>query len=178
MRRLLLVLLFAFVGPFVLAKAGPWLAAMLISPQPVVLHHPDGTTQVQIIGPQAPWPEWVPVPDGAGLAVRAWLGPSPGRSSGGFAELSFGREARAIAAAYARRLAADGWKAKVFHYRNGVPGPVVPHIIACMVQATRTDDGEFIEAIFEVAPRTKQGRRHWVAPKPPGRGEPISDEPC
>lgn len=123
MRRLLLVLLAVLAAPFALAKAGPWIAAVVISPQPVVLHHPDGSTQVQIIGPQAPWPEWVPVPAGAAFAVRAWLGPSPGRTSSGYGELTFKGEARAIAAAYARRLEADGWTLEVFRHTERYTRP-------------------------------------------------------
>jgi hypothetical protein len=166
MRGFLIFLALAF--PVVLASPTFWsLVAMEYSAMPITYGHADGTKQNALLGPKAPWPDWAIKPDATELTVRAWFDDVPGRPGSGHGNLTYRGRPEVIAKEYAERLRGAGWTVHVYKYQAGVPNPIAPYIIACVVQASRDNDLRTLQASFEFEPQNGTGTMHWsMAPRP------------
>jgi hypothetical protein len=165
MRGLLIFLAIAFP----IALASPtfwWLVESETGAAPVGYGREDGSIQPALLGPKAPWPEWVSMPDNSKLTVRAWFGPGPTEIESGFGDLSFRGEPRAMIAAYRSKLEAEGWTVKGDMLRAPLPEIPPRQLESCVLRATREGaDTRIVMTSFELAPEPGHGSVYWaVAP--------------
>jgi hypothetical protein len=132
MRGFLIFLALAF--PFVLASPFFWtLVNMEVGAQRVGYGH-GSVTQWATLGPQAPWPRWAVVPEGASLTVRANFEAAPGYSATGYGDISGDTGARIIAQRYERKLRAAGWTVRVGRFDATSPEIPPRPIRMCLVE--------------------------------------------
>jgi hypothetical protein len=166
---------------FPIALASPtfwWLVQTEVDAAPVGYGRADGSVQQALLGPKAPWPEWVSRPEGAKLNVKAWFGPGATEPESGFGDLVVGGEPRKVIAAYRSKLEAEGWKVDANMFHAALPEIPPRRLDTCVMRAVRSDaDPRIIQASFELAPDPGNGSIHWAMQPMPGWSMPLS-EPC
>lgn len=177
MRGLLIFLAIAF--PIVLASPTFWwLVESEVGAAPVGYGRVDGSVQQALLGPKAPWPEWVSTPEGAKLTVRAWFGPAPSEIESGFGDLSFGGDTQKVIDAYRAKLRSEGWNVEGSFFSAPLPEIPPRQMEACILRATRNGaDTRIIQASFEFKPGPGYGSVHWAMAPMPTWSTPGS-EPC
>jgi len=152
---------------FPIALASPtfwWLVQSEFSAAPVGYGRQDGSVQQALLGPKAPWPDWVATPDDAKLHVRAWFGPGTTEPETGYGDLSVKGEPRKAMAAYRSKLEAEGWKVEANMMRAALPEIPPRQLESCIIRARRDGaDQRVIQASFELAPSPGNGSIHWAA---------------
>lgn len=147
--------------PIVLASPFFWsLVRMETSAERVGYTTADGVTQWAWIGPQAPWPDWALVPEGAQLRVQSHYQPAPGHPALGMGDVEVRGNAGEIVDAYARAAEAAGWSVEFYRLDTMSPD-LPPHALRlCMVEARR--DGRILTLSLEQQGGVSQGSVHWI----------------
>ncbi len=177
MRAFLIFLAVAF--PIVLASPIFWqLVAMEVAVARVGYGRPDGSIQQALIGPKAPWPDWVPHPDGASLEVRAWFGPTSSLAETGYGYLTVSERPSTVVAGYVDKLTAAGWHVEAQKFQT-TSGTLPPHVLdKCIIVATRPDgDQRVIRASIELSARRGYDSLHWATFPQPAWARP-NQGPC
>ena len=119
----------------------------------------DGSVQQAEIGPESFWPEWALRPEGARFTVRAHFGPGARQSETGHADISGFKDAAALQAAYAARLAAAGWEVSPMHLIVALPEVPPRNARLCQVLA-RKDGNSLMLSVTTDAEGLS--RLHWT----------------
>jgi len=166
----------AVACPVVLASPFFWsLVRMEWGAERVGYTDHQGVTQWAMLGPQAAWPKWAVVPEGAKLTVRANFETAPGHPAVGYGELSGKVAPRLATERYQAVLQQAGWSVRIGRFDSSYPEIPPRPLHWCIVQAERAGRIQRMSVDID-EPRTV-GRLHWTE----GRMKfPIGakDEPC
>jgi hypothetical protein len=132
-------------------------------------------TQWATLGPQAPWPKWALVPEGADLNVRSNFEAAPGYQAVGMADISGKTSAKLTAARYSQALKRDGWTVRVGRFDAMSPDIPPQPIHTCIVEARK--DGRVQRLSIDIPGPGTAGSLWWTvgdAKFPIG----TTDQPC
>ena len=135
-----------------------------------IIEH-DGVARQTSNGPKSPWPDWVPLPQGAKLTVRAWYADAPGHPGIGFGDLKLARTPEADIAALKHRLAAEGWTVTTSLLRTSSPKLPPRLLVMCSVRGVREGPDRTVDFAFQLQPQIET-RVFWTnGPPPPTWGQ-------
>ena len=158
MRGFLIFLAFAF--PVVLASPFFWtLVNMEVGAQRVGYVHGD-VTQWATLGPQAPWPRWAVVPEGAALTVRANFEAAPGYPAMGYGDFAADTSPQSVARRYEAALRRTGWTVRVGRFDATSPDIPPRPIRMCIVEGRRS--GRVQRLSVDIADGHAAGGLHWT----------------
>jgi hypothetical protein len=158
MRGFLIFLAFAF--PVVLASPFFWsLVSMEFGAERVGYVHGD-VTQWATLGPQAPWPRWALVPEGATLTVRANFEAAPGYNATGYGDIAARSPAPLIARRYEAALRRAGWTVRVGRFDAILPDIPPRPIRRCIVEGRR--GGRVQRLSVDIGDGGAVGALHWT----------------
>ncbi len=165
--RHVVILIVAFAA---IAMVNPFfwsIVRMNVAAEPVVYTAADGSKTSAVIGPKAPWPDWVPAPPGSALTVEYAFGPEMGRPATGAGRFRWRADRDAIQQ-FARELQAAGWTVSFDRYDAVDPSP--PFRMRTLCYMTAVSDRSATRGVryeFALSPASDRVGAAWFQGAPP-----------
>ena len=134
---------------------------MNFAAEPVVYIEQDGTTTGAVLGPKAPWPDWVTAPPGGRLTVQSYFAGADALATGvgafAFSDAPLDRLDGFLAA-----LDADGWRVETAQLETVEPSlPPRPMTLCSIVASRDAPDARYILYSFEIDARARTMDVFW-----------------
>lgn len=157
-----------FVCAAVVAMASPtfwWIVQSHFSAAPTTYIEPNGAKREALLGPKAPWADWVVMPDGK-LHVSSWFGAAPGYVEQGNGDVVMTEKTSTALPAIKQALADAGWTVETSRFDTLNPS-LPPHpMTLCFVSARLPGTVRAATYSFQTKPDTDVVRVFWYNGEP------------
>lgn len=166
MRGLLIFLLCA-AGVAMASPVFWWLVAAHVGAAPTTYIEPSGVAREALLGPKAPWADWVVLPEGR-LTVSSWFGAAPGYAEQGLGDVVMSEKASTALPALKEALDAAGWTIATSRLDTAEPSLPPRPMTLCSVSARMPGTARSATYVFQIAPGAARVRVSWHVGEGPG----------